>query len=157
MRQRNLQRQAIAYGRALFADLKTRPGGTQVNERRLCFLDRFSMRCKNGQNDIHGNVVGIAVEHPVGKRPEVVGGEVVARLLIAPWRHVAGLRSTDGTPLAHVMAVRLHRIGKNRVKDTFIGEIQHVKPNRETEAGRTVRRLDWRKRIAAAQQNTANF
>ena len=54
MRQRNLQRQAITLGHALFTDLKTRPGGTQVNERRLCCCDRFRIRCcKNRQNDIY--------------------------------------------------------------------------------------------------------
>src|SRR5438132_2641527 len=136
MRQRNLQRQAIAYGRALFADLKTRPGGTQVNERRLCFLDRFSMRCKNGQNDIYAR----------DNAPLRLIASLCTLVLSKTTQTMNPKRDLDSPEPV-----------KNRVKDTFIGEIQHVKPNRETEAGRTVRRLDWRKRIEAAQQNTANF
>ncbi len=58
-----------------------------------------------------GDIVGIAVEHPVGEGPEIVGGEIGSRFLIAPRRRITGLGAADGTPLAHVMRIGLDRVG----------------------------------------------
>src|SRR5438094_9476546 len=117
MRQRNLTHQAIAFSRALSADLKTSPGGAQVRERTLCFLDRLGMRCcKNRQNDVH------ARDH-------------------APLRLIASLRGLVLSKTTQTMKLQRDLDNpepvKNRLKDTICGGIQYVKPDGETEAGRT--------------------
>src|SRR5208282_906748 len=56
------------------------------------------------KDDIQGNVIGVAVEHPVGKDPEIIGGQILAGgfagLLVAPGNSVPGLSAADRGPLA---------------------------------------------------------
>src|SRR5580692_501331 len=63
------------------------------------------------QNDVEGNIVGIAVEHPVGKYPEIIRGQVFARFLISARSSVPGLRSSNRTELPHMTPEGFHCVG----------------------------------------------
>jgi hypothetical protein len=63
------------------------------------------------QHDIQRDVVGIAVQHPVGEDPEIVGSQILERLLISAGSCIAGLSSADGAELSHVLGMRFDRVG----------------------------------------------
>jgi len=62
------------------------------------------------KDDIQGNIIRITVEHPVGKRPEIVSCQVGTSFVVPARRDVAGLSSANRTPLANVPFIRLNQV-----------------------------------------------
>src|SRR5580704_4156659 len=98
----------------LIAELDRFPRGVAIES----FLGQVPFENRPGtvgaerQNDIERNIVGIAVEHPVGKYPEIVRGQVFAHFLIAARSSIPGLCAPNWTELPHVTREGFHCIGR---------------------------------------------
>src|ERR1700690_2337076 len=55
-------------------------------------------------------VVGMTIEHPVGKDPEIVAGHIFTGFPVAARSGIARLCAPDWTELPHVTGVRLNRV-----------------------------------------------
>jgi hypothetical protein len=60
--------------------------------------------------DVERNVIGIAVQHPIGKNPKVVRGQILTCQRVSAWGRVSRLGAADRTKLAHVPRVGLDHV-----------------------------------------------
>ena len=63
--------------------------------RQIPFKNRQRALRLERQHNIQRNIVGIAVQHPVGKNPEIVGRQILARFLISARSRVPRLRPAN--------------------------------------------------------------
>src|SRR6202795_1531519 len=83
----------------------------QISLGQIPFKNRQRALGLQGQDDVERDVIGIAVEHPVGKDPEIIGGQVIAGLLVPARGGVSGLGAADRAPLADILGIRLDGVG----------------------------------------------
>ena len=86
-------------------------GRTEILFGQIPFKDGERALRFERQDNIERDIIGIAVQHPVGEDPEVIGGEVFAGFLIAPRSNISRLCAANWAELADVALKRFDDIG----------------------------------------------
>src|SRR6202795_4552382 len=104
---------ADVFGLNLVAEGHSFAGGfaPQISLGQIPFKNCQRALGPQGQDDVERDVIGIAIEHPVGKDPEIIGGQVITGLLIPAWGGVSGLGAADRAPLTDILGIRLDGVG----------------------------------------------